>query len=236
MRLIILLQTLILAGMVAGGGLARGQDSLDEGWRDPPVQARLRAYWWWLNGNVTQAAITKDLKWMKAIGIGGALVFDAGGATEGGHAPVPAGPLFGSPQWRALFTHALREAERLGLEIGLNLQSGWNLGGPLVTPDKATKLITWSQLRVQGPTRLSIVLPQPPTRQRFYRDTFLLAYRLKPGRLAEPSGLHSRPIQHLAEKSAFSDSAKARRIAHRCSKTSPPRRVKKTCSPKTCST
>ena len=156
-----LTQTLILAGMVAGGGLARGQDLLDEGWRNPPVQARLRAYWWWLNGNVTPKAITKDLKWMKAIGMGGALVFDAGGATEGGHAPVPAGPLFGSPQWRALFTHALREADRLGLEIGLNLQSGWNLGGPLVTPDKAAKLITWSQLRELVQAGAAVVGPKP---------------------------------------------------------------------------
>jgi hypothetical protein len=156
-----LTRTLILAGMVAGGGLARGQDLLDEGWRNPPVQARLRAYWWWLNGNVTPEAITKDLKWMKAIGMGGALVFDAGGATEGGHAPVPAGPLFGSPQWRALFTHALREADRLGLEIGLNLQSGWNLGGPLVTPDKAAKLITWSQLRELVQAGAAVVGPKP---------------------------------------------------------------------------
>ena len=179
------------------------------------------AYWWWLNGNVAQEAITKDLEWMKAVGMGGALVFDAGGATEGGHAPVPAGPLFGSPPWRALFSHALREADRLGLEIGLNLQSGWNLGGPMVTPERAAKLITWSQLRLQGPTRRAVVLPQPPARQRFYRDTFVLAYRLKPGRSAEPSpatvatgpgrktqnaaGPHPRPIQHLAEKSAFGE-------------------------------
>ena len=60
-------------------------------------------------------------------------MFDAGGATQGGHDPVPAGPMFGSPEWRELFKHTLHEADRLGLEIGLNLQSGWNLGGPMVT-------------------------------------------------------------------------------------------------------
>ena len=122
---------------------ARAGDALDEGWRKPPLQARLRAYWWWLNGNVTKAAITKDLEWMKAIGMGGGLVFDAGGATQGGHAPVPAGPLFGSAEWRTLFVHAAREADRLGLQLGLNLQSGWTLGGPIVTPENATKAITW---------------------------------------------------------------------------------------------
>jgi hypothetical protein len=33
-----------------------------------------------------------------------------------------------------LFLHALREADRLGVEISLNIQSGWNLGSPTVTP------------------------------------------------------------------------------------------------------
>ena len=70
-----LTQTLILAGIVAVGGPARGQDALDEGWSNPPVQAR-RRYWWWLNGNVTQEAITKDLKWMTASGVWNGLVID----------------------------------------------------------------------------------------------------------------------------------------------------------------
>ena len=129
---------LLAGGMVLAATVAAvAADELERGFAEPPVSARLRAYWWWLNGNVTKEAITKDLRWMKAVGMGGGLVFDAGGATQGGHAAVPAGPLFGSPAWRELFTHTLREADRLGLEIGLNLLSGWNLGGPMVTPDKA---------------------------------------------------------------------------------------------------
>ena len=60
-------------------------EELEQQFANPPTQARLRAYWWWLNGNVTKEAITKDLEWMKPIGMGGGLVFDAGGATQGGH-------------------------------------------------------------------------------------------------------------------------------------------------------
>jgi hypothetical protein len=170
---------------------------LEEGWERPPIQARLRAYWWWLNGNVTKEAITKDLEWMKQIGMGGGLVFDAGGATQGGHAPVPAGPLFASPEWRALFVHTLHEADRLGLEIGLNLTSGWNLGGPLVTPDKAAKVVAWSEETVTGPSNFIVRLSVPKTRLDFYRDTFVLAYRQKDRPVP-----HS-PIRQLAEKSAF---------------------------------
>ena len=127
---------------------AQPADTLEDGWTNPPIDARLRAYWWWLNGNVDKAAITKDLEWMKSIGMGGGLIFDAGGATQGGHAPVPAGPLYGSPEWRELFKHALKEADRLGLELTLSAQSGWNLGGPCVRPEDSSKHITLSLIHI----------------------------------------------------------------------------------------
>jgi alpha-L-rhamnosidase len=204
--------------------------SLEEVWNSPPLQSKTRAYWWWLNGNVTEAAITKDLEWMKRIGMGGGIVFDADGASQGGHAPVPAGPLYGSPEWRKLFLHAVREADRLGLEIGLNITSGWNTGGPLVTTDKAAKLVTWSAIRVQGPGRVDESLPAPELRDGFYRDTFVLACRLRndapsapyPGKTVAKEGAadmysnhakslppvvasRARPIRDLRQKCAFSE-------------------------------
>lgn len=59
---------------LAPTGLAApaSQSTLEEGWKQPPLSARTRAYWWWLNGNVTKAAITRDLEEMKAKGWGGA--------------------------------------------------------------------------------------------------------------------------------------------------------------------
>ena len=105
-------------------------DSLESGWANPPREARLRAYWWWLNGCVTKEAITRDLEEMKAKGFGGALICDADGSSQDGNDRAPHGPTFLSPEWRELYQHALREADRLGLEMSLNIQSGWNLGGP----------------------------------------------------------------------------------------------------------
>src|SRR5579862_4422424 len=118
-------------------------DSLEAGWQNPPNQARLLAYWWWLNGNVTKASITRDLEQMKAKGFGGAVLIDAGGADQWGNAQVPHGPTFFTPEWRELYKHALHEADRLGLEISLNIQSGWNLGGPVVPPEEAAEKYVW---------------------------------------------------------------------------------------------
>ena len=78
-------------------------DDLDRGFRDPPHSAGIRAFWWWLNGNVTAEAITRDLEQMKAKGFNGALIFDADGSSQRGNTPVPAGPVFAGPEWTALF-------------------------------------------------------------------------------------------------------------------------------------
>lgn len=219
-----------LNGLLASGRPSGESSPLEDAWTKIPLQAKTRAYWWWLNGNVTPEAITKDLRWMKEIGMGGGLVFDANGASQGGHHQVPAGPLFASPEWRKLFLHCLREAERLGLEIGLNITSGWNTGGPIVTPEKAAKLVTWSAIRVRGPERLDRTLPQPESRDDFYHPSFVLACRLRPGAPATvyrnqtgsqsamvdkfsnhvktlPAVVSSRaqPIRNLREKCAFSE-------------------------------
>jgi hypothetical protein len=156
------------------------QDSLESGWNNPPNAARLRAYWWWLNGNVTKASITHDLEEMKAKGFGGAVIIDADGSSQDGNARAPHGPDFFSPEWRELYKHALREANRLGLEISLNIQSGWNLGGPMVTADDAAKELAWSESSLTGPTNFRDALPAPRSRDNYYRDSYVVAYRVRP--------------------------------------------------------
>jgi hypothetical protein len=167
---------------------------LENGWNNPPNSARLRAYWWWLNGNVTQESITRDLEGMKAKGFGGAVIIDAGGADQWGNDQVPHGPTFFSPEWRELYKHALREANRLGLEMSLNIQSGWNLGGPMVTADDAAKKYVWSEARVTGPTNFDQALPAPGSRDNYYRDTFVVAYRIRPDQAPH------KPLQNWREK------------------------------------
>ncbi|MGC8744678.1 MAG: glycosyl hydrolase [Verrucomicrobiia bacterium] len=153
--------------------------ALESGWQNPPVESRLRAYWWWLNGNVTKKAITRDLEEMRLKGFGGALICDAGGAEQDGNAPVKQGVPFFSNEWREIYKHTLKEANRLGLEIGLNIQSGWNLGGPMVAPDDAAKKLVWSEIVITGGSEFNAKLPAPARRDNYYRDLYVLAYPVK---------------------------------------------------------
>lgn len=152
---------------------------LSKNFKSPESKYGVNCWWWWLNGNVNRTAITKDLEAMKSRNFNGAMIFDAGGYDQGGHKNVPKGPLFGTDEWRELFVFALDEAKRLGLEIGFNIQSGWNLGGPRVTPEYATKELTYSELKVSGNKTITTQLSEPASKKGFYRDIVVLAIPLK---------------------------------------------------------
>ena len=185
---------LLLLFLLLSCGETLAQPRLETGWNNPPNTARLRAYWWWLNGNVTKESITNDLEEMKAKGFGGAVLIDAGGADQWGNAQVPHGPTFFTPEWRELYKHALREADRLGLEMSLNIQSGWNLGGPIVTADDAAKKLVWSELHVNGLTNFKTALPVPQNREKYYRDSYVVAYHIRTDQVVH------QPLQNWREK------------------------------------
>jgi hypothetical protein len=176
---------------------APAQPALADEFAHPPDSAKLRAYWWWLNGNVTRDSITRDLEEMKARGFGGALICDADGSSQDHNARAPHGPTFFSPEWRELFKHTLREANRLGLEMSLNIQSGWNLGGPMVKPEDAPKKLVWTETQARGGTNLAVRLETPKGRDGFYRDLFVLAYPIHPLLPAKRQPLRNQPQKAL---------------------------------------
>jgi hypothetical protein len=152
---------------------------LKENFKKPPVEYGMNCWWWWLNGNVTKEAITKDLEAMKSRNFQGAVVYDAGGHNQRGNKDVPAGPQFGSEEWNELFLFALDEGRRLGLEIGLNIQSGWNLGGPSITPQYAAKQLTYSETKISGGINVTRKLETPRNQKNFYKDIAVLAIPIK---------------------------------------------------------
>jgi len=169
-----ILITLMLSSTIAAAG------TLESDFRTPPREAGVRCWWWWLNSNVTKEAITRDLEAMHDKGFSGAMIFDAGTELRWGpDRNVPNGPQFAGPEWTELYLHALREAQRLDLELGLSIQSGWNLGGPFVTLEDKAKQITWSEVQVDGPGRIERALPIPKSNYDYYRDICVLAYPAK---------------------------------------------------------
>ena len=157
-------------------------DPFEQAFLNPPDSANAWCYWWWLNGAASKEGITRDFREMKRQGISGALLFDAGEAGP----PAPRGPHFMSLEWRELYKHAVREADRYGIALTVNLCSGWNCGGAWVTPEHAAKNIVGAPAVVKGPGRVSVDLPQPATVGEFYRDIAVLASRVSKGASPAP--------------------------------------------------
>lgn len=127
-------------------------------------------YWFWLNGNITKEGITADLEAMKRVGIGGALIMEV---DQG----VPLGPVsFAGSKWRQLFRHVLSEAQRLGLEINMNDDAGWNgSGGPWIRPDVAMQKLVWSETTVDGGAPITIKVQKPLVVGGYYKDVAVQA-------------------------------------------------------------
>ena len=139
-----------------GEGAAAPAGALEQAFRRPPDSSKAWVYWWWLDGAASAAGITADLETMKAQGVSGVLLFDAGL----GGPDAPQGPLFMSEEWRVNFRHAVKEAARLGLEMSVNLCSGWNAGGPWVSRELAIKDFVWKETTVEGGAETKREIPR----------------------------------------------------------------------------
>ncbi len=163
-------RTLVAIGfLAAAGALAQGPASdLERGFQNPPDSARPRAWWHWMNGNVTKEGITADLEWMKRVGIAGMQMFD-------GDMGVPQFTgkrlVWMTPDWKDAFRHAAAEADRLGLEMSMAASGGWSeTAGPWVKPAEAMKKVVWSETAVEGPKTFRGVLPHPPSVNGRFQD------------------------------------------------------------------
>ena len=191
---------LAIVGLFFQLNFAHGESpsaALEKGFENPPDSAKPRTWWHWTAGNVTKDGITKDLEWMKRVGIGG---FQLADVAAGSGQTVEPKILFGTPEWFDAVRHAAAEADRLGLEMAIFSSAGWSeTGGPWVKPEQAMKKFVWSETTVEGPRTFHDKLSQPPSNNgpirdlatggggrggapdpTFYGDTAVVAFRTPP--------------------------------------------------------
>ncbi len=149
------LTTIVLVLLATANSLGGEQSAREQAFREPPESARPWAYWFWINGNISQEGITADLEAFQRAGIGGVLWMEVSGPWWAPDGTVAAN----SPQWHAAMQWAIRECERLGLEFDLTLDFGYGSGGPHITPELSMQELVWSETVVLGGQTIDIVLP-----------------------------------------------------------------------------
>ena len=167
---------------------------LKEGFYNIPQEAKMRTWWFWMSGIATKNSITQDLEAMKANGIAGAILIDNGGNYS------PPGVVFMSDEWKDNFAHAIKEADRLGIEISLNIQSGaGDPGNPNIEDDNGLKKITWSEKQVTGPGKIEIELDMPPN-QIFYKDITIQAIKTPKSNLRQDELIKNWSVKSFSKK------------------------------------
>ncbi|MDR3261889.1 MAG: glycoside hydrolase family 2, partial [Tannerella sp.] len=161
----------------------------------PPDYAKPWVYWWWLEGYITRQGIVDDLAAMKDAGIAGAIIFDAGSSSyyngrlthSNSVMRTQAGPGFMTDAWRDLFSFSCKVADSLGLTLSLSITSGWNDGGPWVTPEYASQKLVWSEITVEGGQAIEQQLPLPNKLMKYtgsdkpyFKPVAVLAVKLSP--------------------------------------------------------
>ncbi len=171
----------LLLSLSVSGAFAQTQAGVqvnEADFRNPPQQARPSTYWEWMNGNISREGLTKDLEYMKRANYGGAMMFDAG-------VGIPRGAVdYNSEAWQEAVTHAVKEAERLGLKLSMHNAPGYSgTGGPWITPEYSMKQLEWTDAFATTDRRgiVSVKLPRPYAKMGFYRDAYVLAYPSLPG-------------------------------------------------------
>ena len=148
MKIYIQITVIILASLMISEMYA--DEDLFDNFQNPPVTARPRGYWSWVNGNYSYSRLTAELEEAKSKGMGGFDIWDVGILVDENNI-VPDGVEFMSDESVQSIAYAIREATRLGMEMGLVLSSSWNAGGSWIKPEQGVMALYRSEEIVNGP-------------------------------------------------------------------------------------
>lgn len=142
-----------------------GIEMLRKGFLSPPDWARPGVYWYFMDGNLSEEGMTKDLESMKKAGIGYVLFLEV-------NVGVPRGKVdFLSDRWLQLFAHAEKECRRLNISMTLGIGPGWSgSGGPWVKPEQSMQHLVSSSVTIDGGQKKEIKLPVPQPRRPFFGE------------------------------------------------------------------
>jgi len=147
--------TLILSTVIIGFGNkladAGPLEGLASDFKSPADSSRPGVYWYFMDGNLSSKEMTADHESMKDVGLGNLVFLEV-------NVGVPRGPVdFMSDEWQELFAHAVRESERLGIDITLGSGPGWTgSGGPWVKPEQAMQHLVFSVTETEGPAKFDV--------------------------------------------------------------------------------
>src|SRR3989475_8637749 len=128
-------------------------NELQRSFERPPDDARIMMRWWWFGPAVSKPELEREMRVMKAGGIGGFEVQPVYPLTlddpEKGIRNFP----FLSDEYIDALRFVSAKARELGLRMDLTLGSGWPFGGPQVSIDQASGMLRSERVKIEPGSR-----------------------------------------------------------------------------------
>ena len=127
--------------------------------------AKAGARWWWLGSAVTEEGLTWQMQQMASHGIGTLEITPLYGVQGNDANNIP----FLTPKWMKMLDYTISEGRRLGIQIDMNLGTGWPFGSPETPLEEAACKLAVVDSLVDSRLAKSITLPAPTKEQKYAR-------------------------------------------------------------------
>jgi hypothetical protein len=127
---------LVITGVCGQVPAASAQDL---GWPTPATENRPGCYWWWMGSAVDRENITWNLETMRKAGLGGGTIIPIYGVKGYEQQYIQ----FLSPGFVEMMSHAVKEANRLGMWVDMTPGTGWPFGGPMITDEDCDATVVY---------------------------------------------------------------------------------------------
>ena len=135
---------LSIAAYAQGGTVAR----LRQSFVNPPGDARIMMRWWWFGPSVSKPELERELRAMKAGGIGGVEIQPVYPVALDDPATGFHNFAYLSDEFLDALRFASQKARGLGLRVDITLGSGWPYGGPHVPITEAAARLRCDRIAV----------------------------------------------------------------------------------------
>ena len=194
------IRDLILLLFVIALGCAVNAQETDNKESEIPNTAKPWTRWWWMGSAVDEQNIESSLLNFSKAGIGGVEITPIYGVEGEDANNVP----FLSEQWLMLLDFTIKTADSLGMQVDMNLGTGWPYGGPQVSLENAATRLVIDSLVVSKGERIAIrMVPINPKDTLGAKLISVLAYDQEGDYLDLTPKVQNRRLKWKAKNNAY---------------------------------
>jgi hypothetical protein len=136
------------------------EDTLYQGFQNPPAHARPFVRWWWHGNRITEDELLRELDIMQEVGLGGIEINPIAMAdfveSRSGQSLT-----WLSPEWCEMVRVAAEGARARGMVPDMIVGTGWPFGGEFLAPEEKIQKVTVTVTHLTGPAHHQGTVPPP---------------------------------------------------------------------------